>query len=41
VQERPEVRGQLLKLPVVDDLVRGRLDDLKPALAGKPLRPCR
>jgi hypothetical protein len=41
VQERPEVRGQLLKLPAVDDLVRGRLDDLKPVLAGKPLRPCR
>jgi len=41
VQERPEVRGQLLKLPAVDDLVRARLDDLKPALAGKPLRPCR
>jgi hypothetical protein len=41
VQERPEVRGQLLKLPAVDDLVRARLDDLKPALAGKPLRACR
>jgi hypothetical protein len=41
VQERPEVRGQLLKLPAVDDLVRARLDDLKPALAGKQLRPCR
>jgi hypothetical protein len=41
VQERPDVRGQLLKLPAVDDLVRARLDDLKPALAGKPLRACR
>jgi hypothetical protein len=41
VQERPEARGQLLKLPAVDDLVRSRLDDLKPALGGKPLRPCR
>jgi hypothetical protein len=41
VQERPESRGQLLKLPAVDDLVRTRLDDLKPALAGKPLRTCR
>jgi hypothetical protein len=41
VQERPEIRGQLLKLPGVDDLVRARLDDLKPVLAGKPLRPCR
>jgi hypothetical protein len=41
VQERPEIRGQLLKLPAVDDLVRARLDDLKQVLAGKPLRPCR
>jgi hypothetical protein len=41
VQERPEIRGQLLKLPGVDDLVRARLDDLKSVLAGKPLRPCR
>jgi hypothetical protein len=41
VQERPEIRGQLLKLPGVDDMVRARLDDLKPVLAGKPLRPCR
>jgi hypothetical protein len=41
VQERPESRGQLLKLLAVDDLVRTRLDDLKPALAGKPLRACR
>jgi hypothetical protein len=41
VQERPELRGQLLKFPAVDDLVRARLDDLKPVLAGKPLRACR
>lgn len=41
VQERPEVRGQLLKIQAVDDLVRARLDDLKPALGGKPLRACR
>jgi hypothetical protein len=41
VQERPEARGQMLKLPAVDDSLRGRLDDLKPALNGKPLRPCR
>ena len=41
VQERAEVRGQLLKLPAVDDLVRARLEDLKPVLAGKPLRACR
>ena len=41
VQEREEVRGQLLKLPAVDDVLRPRLDDLKPALGGKTLRPCR
>ncbi|MBA2962892.1 MULTISPECIES: SPOR domain-containing protein [Ramlibacter] len=41
VQERPELRGQRLTLPAVDDGLRGRLDDLKPALAGATLRPCR
>jgi hypothetical protein len=41
VQERPESRGQLLKLPSVDDGMRQRLEDLKPALSGKTLRPCR
>ncbi len=41
VQERPELRGQLLKLPAVDDALRARLEELKPALNGKNLRPCR
>ncbi|NPC55081.1 SPOR domain-containing protein [Caenimonas soli] len=41
VQERPEVRGQLLKLPAVDDGLRPRLEDLRPVLGGKNLRPCR
>ena len=41
VQERPEQKGQRLLLPAVDDALRPRLDDLKTALAGKPLRPCR
>lgn len=41
VQERPESRGQRLVLPVVDDALRGRLDELRAALDGKPLRPCR
>ena len=41
VQERGEVRGQLLKLPAIDDALRARLEELKPALNGKPLRPCR
>lgn len=41
VQERPELRGPMLKLPAVDDTLRSRLDDLKPVLGGKTLRPCR
>lgn len=41
VEERPAARGQLLKLPVVDEALRSRLDDLKPALASKQLRLCR
>lgn len=41
VQERSEVRGQLLKLSAVDDSLRPRLDGLRPALNGKTLRPCR
>jgi hypothetical protein len=41
VQERPEARGQSLKLPAVDESLRLRLDDLKVALNGKTLRPCR
>ena len=41
LQERPEARGQLLKLGAVDDALRTRLDDLKPALNGKALRACR
>ena len=41
LQERPEQKGQRLQLPAVDDTLRPRLDELKFALAGKPLRPCR
>lgn len=41
VVERPELRGQLLKFPVMDDALRPRLDEIKTALAGKPLRACR
>lgn len=41
VKERDEVRGQQLRLAVVDDALRPRLEELKPALAGKNLRPCR
>jgi hypothetical protein len=41
VQDRPEQKGQRLQLPAVDDALRPRLDELKSALANKPLRPCR
>ena len=41
VQEKSELRGQLLKFTVVDDSLRPRLDELRPALNGKQLRPCR
>jgi hypothetical protein len=41
VVERPEVRGQQLKFPVVDEALRPRLDELKTVLAGKALRACR
>ena len=41
VQERPEQRGQRLLLPAVDENLRPRLDELKSALAARPLRPCR
>jgi hypothetical protein len=41
VQERSASRGQLLKLAAIDDSLRPRLQELRPALNGKPLRPCR
>lgn len=41
IQERPEVRGQMLRLAVVDDSLRPRLDELRALLNGKPLRSCR
>ncbi len=41
VQERAEVRGTLLKVPVADDAVKARLEEFKSALAGKPLRICK
>ena len=40
VEERPEVRGTLLRLPAADDAIRARLDDIKPALAGHVLSVC-
>ena len=41
VQEKPEARGQSLRLPAVDDTLRPRLDDLKAALNGKAMKACR
>ena len=40
VQERPEARGQLLKLPAADAAIKAKLEALKPQLAGKPLQAC-
>lgn len=39
-QEQVEARGNLLKIPAADDTLRVRLDEFKPALAGKLLRAC-
>lgn len=41
VQERPELRGQRLTLPAIDEALRTRLDELRAPLGGKGLRPCR
>jgi len=41
VLERPEARGQFVKFPALDEPLRARLEDIRPALAGKALRPCR
>ena len=41
VRERAEVRGLWVKFPAVDDGLRPRLEDLRTALSGKTLRPCR
>jgi len=40
VQERAEVRASLLKVPAADEALRARLDEVRPLLAGKPLRRC-
>lgn len=39
-QERPEVRGQILKLAAVDSALKTQLETLKPQFEGKPLRAC-
>lgn len=40
VQERADTPGYMLRLPAVDDALRAKLSVLRPALAGKTLRPC-
>ncbi len=40
VQERRQSASWQLKFTSVDDALRVRLDDIKPLLAGKPLRAC-
>jgi len=40
ILERAELRGQRLKLPAVDSLLRSQLEAIKPQLAGKPLLAC-
>lgn len=40
VQERPEARGQMLKLPAADAAIKAKLEALKLQLAGKPLQAC-
>jgi hypothetical protein len=41
VQERPQGRGQLLKIPALDERLRPRVDALRPVLNAIKLRPCR
>jgi hypothetical protein len=40
VQEREESRITQLKLPAVSESLKARLTDIKPALAGRPLKSC-
>ena len=40
VRERPESRGAVFRVPLVDDALRARLEQLQGSLVGKPLRPC-
>ncbi|TFZ06817.1 SPOR domain-containing protein [Ramlibacter henchirensis] len=41
VQERPEQQGLRLTFPAVDETLRPRVEELRAALNGRPLRPCR
>ena len=41
VQDRFEVRSVILKIATVDEAIKAKLEELKPALGGKSLRTCR
>jgi hypothetical protein len=41
LQEREDAKAWVLKLAAVDDVLRPKVEDLKPLLGGKPLRACR
>lgn len=41
VQESPEQRGSVFRIPATDEGLKARLAELKGALADKPLRPCK
>ncbi len=41
VRERSEVRGNLLRIGTVDEALKSKLDEIRPALAGKLLRLCK
>jgi hypothetical protein len=41
VQEKPPVKGQVLRLPAVDDALRGQLDGVRTALGSAALRTCK
>jgi hypothetical protein len=40
VQELPELRRSTLRIPAVDEALKSKLEELKPALGDKPLRSC-
>ncbi len=40
VLERPQVRGTRLKMSTVDDALKARFDEIRPALGGKALQLC-
>lgn len=41
VQEKPPVQGQVLRLPAVDEALRGQLDGVRTALGNATLRACK